>query len=69
MTSQYNTSSWRDDYDFEPGTNPAVAHAIHALRTAPVWPFPAPGGPVPWTPEQIRQHDADKRNNVGDALL
>ena len=20
------------------------------------WPFPPPGGPVPWTPEQVREH-------------
>lgn len=68
--SNYNTSSWRDDYDFEPGTNPAVAHAIHALHTAPRWPFPPASGPVvPWTPEQIRQYEADKRASVGKALL
>lgn len=21
------------------------------------WPFPPPGGPTPWTPEQVREHD------------
>jgi hypothetical protein len=20
------------------------------------WPFPPPGGPTPWTPEQVREH-------------
>lgn len=36
MTSQYNTSSWRDDLDLEPNTHPTIARALHAMR----WPFP-----------------------------
>lgn len=40
MKSQYNTESWRDDYDFPVGINPSVAHAVHVRRMAPVWPFP-----------------------------
>lgn len=23
------------------------------------WPFPPPGGPVPWTPQQERQYQQD----------
>lgn len=40
MKSQYNTESWRDDYDFPVRINPSVAHAVHAQRMGPVWPFP-----------------------------
>ena len=40
MTSQYNTSSWRDDFDLEPNTHPTIAFALQALRPPPVWPFP-----------------------------
>ena len=29
-------SSWRDDFDFEPGTHPAVKYAMQARS----WPFP-----------------------------
>lgn len=65
--SQYNTSSWRDDYDFELGTNPAVAHAVHALRTQPVWPFPPATGPVPWTPKQIKEYNQQQRQQLPDA--
>jgi len=28
------------------------------LRVNPyTWPFPPPGGPIPWTPEQVREHE------------
>lgn len=33
MTSQYNTSSWRDDLDLEPNTHPAIAYALQHMRT------------------------------------
>ena len=55
MTSQYNTSSWRDDFDLEPNTHPTIAYALQAMRTAHAaqlanerlknWPFPAQ--PIP----------------------
>ena len=52
MTSRYDTSSWRDDLDLEPGVHPTIAFALHAMRgshaaalgtrlLAPNWPFPA----------------------------
>lgn len=40
MTSQYNTSSWRDDLDLEPNTHPTIAQALHAMRGVQRWPFP-----------------------------
>jgi hypothetical protein len=33
------------------------------------WPFPPPTGPVPWTPEQIKQYEQQKRDSVGDAIV
>ena len=33
------------------------------------WPFPGPSGPTPWTPEQIKQYEQQKRDSVGDALV
>lgn len=32
MTSQYNTSSWRDDFDLEPNTHPTIAYALQEMR-------------------------------------
>jgi hypothetical protein len=34
-----------------------------------MWPFPPATGPTPWTPEQIKQYEQQKRDNVGEALL
>lgn len=34
MTSQYNTQSWRDDFDLEPNTHPTIAYALQHMRTA-----------------------------------
>jgi hypothetical protein len=59
------TDSWRDD--FEPGTPAPVAHALHLLRSAPVWPFPPPKGPVPWTPQQVRQYARQHKQPAPDA--
>jgi hypothetical protein len=25
------------------------------------WPFPPPGGPTPWTPEQVREYERRAR--------
>lgn len=33
MTSNYNTSSWRDDFELD-GVHPTIAHAIHDMH---VW--------------------------------
>jgi hypothetical protein len=27
------------------------------MSAAPLWPFPPPAGPTPWTPEQVREYD------------
>lgn len=43
--SNYDSSSWRDDYEFPVGAHPSVTHAVHALSTTPVWPFPL--APIP----------------------
>ena len=32
------------------------------MNTAPPWPFPPPGGPTPWTPEQVREHEQRARD-------
>ena len=26
------------------------------------WPFPPPGGPTPWTPKQVREHERRARD-------
>lgn len=31
------------------------------------WPFPPPGGPVPWTPEQERAYQERQRQQMPDA--
>ena len=33
MTSNYNSSSWRDDYDLD-GVHPTIAHALHDMHAA-----------------------------------
>jgi len=32
-----------------------------------VWPFPPPGGPVPWTKKQIEEYARQQREKQGDA--
>lgn len=31
------------------------------------WPFPPPGGPVPWTPKQKRDYERKQREQQGEA--
>ncbi len=31
------------------------------------WPFPPPGGPIPWTPEQIAEYQRKQRQETEDA--
>jgi len=31
------------------------------------WPFPPPGGPTPWTPEQVREYERQQREQVPPA--
>lgn len=31
------------------------------------WPFPPPGGPVPWTQKQIQEYERKKREETDDA--
>ena len=31
------------------------------------WPFPPPGGPVPWTPKQIREYQRQQRDKAEEA--
>jgi hypothetical protein len=35
--------------------------------TAPVWPFPPPGGPVPWTRKQIHEYNQQQRAKMPEA--
>jgi hypothetical protein len=35
--------------------------------TAPLWPFPPPGGPIPWTPEQVRDHQRQQEKRAREA--
>ena len=32
-----------------------------------VWPFPPPGGPIPWTPAQQREYQRQQREQLPDA--
>jgi hypothetical protein len=34
-----------------------------------MWPFPPLSGPIPWTPEQIKKYEQQKREQLGDALV
>lgn len=38
------------------------------MNTAPPWPFPPPGGPIPWTPEQVREHDRRQAEQARESL-
>jgi len=31
------------------------------------WPFPPPGGPTPWTPEQVREYERRARETAEPA--
>lgn len=31
------------------------------------WPFPPPGGPVPWTKKQIKEYERQQRDNLPPA--
>lgn len=31
------------------------------------WPFPPPGGPVPWTPKQIKEYQRKQRDKAEEA--
>jgi hypothetical protein len=31
------------------------------------WPFPLPGGPVPWTPAQVRRYAREQREALPPA--
>lgn len=31
------------------------------------WPFPPPGGPIPWTPEQVREYERRARETAPPA--
>lgn len=31
------------------------------------WPFPPPGGPIPWTPKQIKEYERQQRKNQEEA--
>ena len=33
------------------------------------WPFPPPGGPVPWTPDQIKEYERQQREQLPEAPL
>jgi hypothetical protein len=31
------------------------------------WPFPPPGGPIPWTPEQVKRYALEQRDTLPPA--
>lgn len=33
------------------------------------WPFPPPGGPIPWTPKQIKEYEQKKLDETEDAPI
>ena len=33
------------------------------------WPFPPPGGPIPWTPKQIKEYEEQQRAKLPEAPL
>jgi hypothetical protein len=33
------------------------------------WPFPPPGGPVPWTPDQVKRYAREQREALPAAPL
>jgi hypothetical protein len=35
--------------------------------TAPLWPFPPPGGPTPWTPEQVSEYQRQQEERAREA--
>jgi hypothetical protein len=35
--------------------------------TTPLWPFPPPGGPTPWTPEQVRDYQRQQEERAREA--
>lgn len=37
------------------------------MPTMNTWPFPPPGGPVPWTPEQIKEYERKKKDDYEPA--
>jgi hypothetical protein len=34
-----------------------------------MWSFPPLSGPIPWTPEQVKKYEQQKREQLGDALV
>lgn len=47
---------------------PAYEAAIQAeYMEGYSWPFPPPGGPTPWTPEQVREHARRQAEQARDA--
>lgn len=34
-----------------------------------VWPFPPPGGPIPWTAKQEREYQQQQRSQLPEAPL
>ena len=37
------------------------------IPPVPVWPFPPPSGPVPWSAAQVREYEKQKLDDVPDA--
>jgi len=33
------------------------------------WPFPPPGGPIPWTADQVRRYAQEQREAMQEAPL
>ena len=37
------------------------------MQPDPNWPFPPPGGPVPWSNKQIKEYDRKQREQAPEA--
>jgi hypothetical protein len=37
--------------------------------SSPAWPFPPPGGPIPWTPQQESAYQRKRIQDADEALL
>lgn len=38
-------------------------------KQQPAWPFPPPGGPIPWTKKQIKEYERKKLDETEDAPI
>ena len=44
-----------------------MQHEVATRGTVMTWPFPPPGGPVPWTPQQESEYQRQQRNQLPES--